>query len=162
MTFFTISGFIMVRSTAPENEVTETMTGFLAKRIVRVVPLYWLSTIVYFTLSKLHGSLNTNIYLLKSFLFLPYLRPGSTDMRPIVGQGWTLNYEMFFYVVFGLCLFAPRKLGAAMVLVGMVCTGRLSYISSRQCRLCGATDTIRILYRSHPAVLRIRRCGGLS
>ena len=26
---------------------------------------------------------------------------------PVYALGWTLNYEMFFYLVFGLCLFVP-------------------------------------------------------
>jgi exopolysaccharide production protein ExoZ len=30
-------------------------------------------------------------------------------MRPEVGQGWTLNYEVFFYFAFGLSLYLPRR-----------------------------------------------------
>ena len=31
-------------------------------------------------------------------------------MYPILVPGWTLNYEMFFYLVFGLLLVAPRQI----------------------------------------------------
>jgi exopolysaccharide production protein ExoZ len=50
----------------------------------------------------LNGSLDWG-YILKSFLFLPaYSEQGG--LHPLLAVGWTLNFEMFFYVVFALAL----------------------------------------------------------
>ena len=37
----------------------------------------------------------------RSFLFYPYLRPDGL-VSPVHALGWTLNYEMFFYVLFAV------------------------------------------------------------
>jgi peptidoglycan/LPS O-acetylase OafA/YrhL len=44
---------------------------------------------------------------IKSILFIP--GPENRG-QPILGQGWTLNYEMFFYIIMFLCiLFTKNK-----------------------------------------------------
>ncbi|MCE4223647.1 acyltransferase [Methylobacterium sp. C25] len=112
--FFVISGFLMVRA-SPDFGVPGASRRFLVRRIIRIVPLYWLLT----TLSVLALILvpssqvietGTLAYVVKSYLFIPVLRV-SGDMRPILGQGWTLNYEMFFYLCFALAMLLPRRLG---------------------------------------------------
>jgi peptidoglycan/LPS O-acetylase OafA/YrhL len=55
----------------------------------------------------------------RSILFIPFFNETVQNVRPIIGQGWTLNYEMFFYVIFGLSL----MLGANQRLV--VCSAVL-------------------------------------
>jgi peptidoglycan/LPS O-acetylase OafA/YrhL len=45
---------------------------------------------------------------------------------PLYGLGWSLNYEMFFYAIFALFLFAPRARavgGVVLVLAGLVVAG---------------------------------------
>ena len=47
-------------------------------------------------------------------------------MEPVLGQGWTLNYEMFFYALFTLALLAPRRIGLPGLLltfIGLVAAG---------------------------------------
>jgi peptidoglycan/LPS O-acetylase OafA/YrhL len=46
-------------------------------------------------------------------IFFPYQRP-SGPIDPLYGLGWTLNYEMMFYVIFACALFAPRKIAVAI------------------------------------------------
>lgn len=46
----------------------------------------------------------TSIY--KSFLFIPYT---IGDSGPILSLGWTLNYEMFFYVTVGIWVMLFKK-----------------------------------------------------
>jgi peptidoglycan/LPS O-acetylase OafA/YrhL len=47
--------------------------------------------------------------ILKSFLFIPY-EDSLKENLPILGQGWTLRFEMLFYVVMSLCiLFVKNK-----------------------------------------------------
>ena len=76
--------------------------------------------------------------LVRSLLFIPY-RDENGDWAPILGQGWTLNYEMMFYAIFAAALAFRRQIavpaiGAALViftLVGsLLPTGILKYLSS--------------------------------
>ena len=105
--FFIISGFIMTYVT--EN----THKGFLRKRAVRVVPLYWLGTIGLYVIAVVApGLLNTAtdsvVDLLRSLFFIPYFN-GRT-VEPLLRLGWTLNYEVFFYLLFFLaCLICRRR-----------------------------------------------------
>jgi exopolysaccharide production protein ExoZ len=116
--FFVISGFIMVATTAAK-EVTA--QRFFGLRIIRVVPLYWLATIAWAAYRHSFKDLYyTPGEIAKSLLFIPYVSSagGSVGVWPIVLNGWTLNYEMFFYALFALSLAVPRRLR----LYGLVAT----------------------------------------
>ena len=129
--FFVISGFIMLR-TARGFGSLRGATIFLTRRILRVVPLYWLLTSLLLVGTAIApGLLNTPPggldVVIGSYLFVPVMR-STGELRPVLGQGWTLNYEMFFYALFGLAMLLPRRfavpaLGAA--LVGLVALGRV-------------------------------------
>ena len=59
------------------------------------------------------------VSILTSILFVPWVRADG-QIVPILSQGWTLNYEAFFYVAFALALLHRRGLtllAAALVLV---------------------------------------------
>jgi exopolysaccharide production protein ExoZ len=128
--FFIISGFIMVVNTA---EKDMTPAEFFCLRIVRVAPLYWVATLALIACAA-SGQFSENhryppIAIAKSLLFIPYTAiagvPGS--VWPILNQGWTLNYEMFFYALFALSLAAPRRFripGLALTLGLLVAIGR--------------------------------------
>src|SRR6185437_6250311 len=88
---------------------------FLLRRIARIVPLYWLVTTVMLAYVLLRGfgpSDASPALALTSYLFIPYERP-SGEMGPLYGVGWTLEYEMFFYGLFAVALFAQRNLAVA-------------------------------------------------
>jgi exopolysaccharide production protein ExoZ len=81
--------------------------------------MYWLMTIVTAAIALAAPALlQTTRFswdaLLCSFLFLPIAS------APLLHLGWTLDYEMFFYVVFALCLgFAPwRRTGVLALAFG--------------------------------------------
>ena len=104
--FFIISGFIIAYMVSGNTE------NFLVKRIIRIAPLYVLATIV-MTMTvaffpNLIGSTTISFSgFIKSVLFIP--GPENRGY-PILGQGWTLNFEMFFYFVMFLCILTPRFL----------------------------------------------------
>lgn len=110
--FFVISGFIMF-TTASGTDVLPLQ--FWRRRIVRVVPLYWALTIVMVIASLCAPSLFKTLKvepgtLLKSLLFIPHFSlsfPG--QLWPLLVPGWTLNFEMFFYAVFGAALALPAR-----------------------------------------------------
>jgi len=117
--FFVVSGLIMYltgRHLSPRE--------FLARRITRIVPLYWILTLlvalVLFIRPELfRTTVVTGTYLLKSLFFIPYQNPAHDgDVMPILVPGWSLNMEMFFYLIFaGLLAFPARALlwGATLV-----------------------------------------------
>lgn len=108
--FFVISGFIMVFTTSRKPVGS---LAFLGARLRRVAPLYWSVTLAVFAVARLAPRLMQNTpadpgRLLASLAFAPVLRPDGT-MRPVVFVGWTLNFEMAFYVLFALGLLAPKR-----------------------------------------------------
>ena len=52
-------------------------------------------------------------HILTSYLFIPDWRPDMSVVRPVMALGWTLNYEMLFYVVFGCAMAAPLRIAIA-------------------------------------------------
>lgn len=94
--FFAISGFIMMYTTA------DGMNAFLRKRFIRIVPLYWLVTTAifagFFVVPGLFQSreLSPRLFL-ESLLFYPQTQNGG---EPILPVGWTVEFEVFFYLVF--------------------------------------------------------------
>lgn len=113
--FFVISGFIMVTVVG---EGRFDPVKFLQRRAVRVVPMYWGATIVAALLALVAPMLfKTTVFdsgeLVLSLLFIPFYNPVSHEIRPLYKLGWTLNYEVFFYICFALLAFigtVPRVL----------------------------------------------------
>jgi len=122
--FFVISGFIM--GSIGEREAP---VDFIGRRLIRIVPLYWAVTFGMCLLSFVPGLFATFGFdapsLIKSLLFIPYAQPNG-EIWPLVVPGWTLNYEMLFYLVFCLALLAQRPLAVTLLLLGsLVLAGRV-------------------------------------
>jgi exopolysaccharide production protein ExoZ len=89
------------------------------------VPLYWAVTLAVFAIalvapSLLQSTTASPVQLLKSLAFVPYPRADG-EMHPVVFVGWTLNYEMMFYVLFALGMLAPRRtVGVGVTLAALV------------------------------------------
>jgi len=129
--FFLVSGFIMVVTTMRKDMRP---AQFFCIRLVRIVPLYWLATLGVVACAvaghSFQGLHYSALAVVKSSLFIPFAAiegaPGS--VWPILQQGWTLNYEMFFYILFAISLAAPRQwrhLGLCAVLAALVLAGRI-------------------------------------
>lgn len=102
--FFVISGFVMVTSTDGRGIGP---AEFMQKRFLRIAPLYWVLTL--FWLAFVPG---WDVgHLLGSLLFLPSPDPVTGALRsPLLEPGWSLNFEMFFYIVFAALLVLPEKM----------------------------------------------------
>jgi peptidoglycan/LPS O-acetylase OafA/YrhL len=101
--FFILSGFIIAYI------VSRDTSDFIKKRIFRVVPLYFIATFFVVLIAGLfpnlvHGTRLSTEKIIKSLLFIPYEDPVKENL-PILGQGWTLRFEMFFYLTMAICLF---------------------------------------------------------
>lgn len=117
--FFVISGFIMcfITQTDPDD--------FLTKRAVRIVPMYWLCTCLLLLIGYKFRLLNPLVWINnglvidfpRSLLFIP------AEKFPLLGVGWTLNFEIYFYVVFAAALAISRRLApilAAAVVLAVI------------------------------------------
>lgn len=117
--FFVISGFVMAYTAEPLFRQNGAPAAFLTRRLIRIVPLYWLATtgvlVTYlFTAPNLSAHNLTWSNVAGSYLFIPLERPDGTA-APILGVGWTLNFEMFFYVIFAAATLLPRRLAVLAV-----------------------------------------------
>ncbi|UFN46971.1 acyltransferase [Roseomonas sp. OT10] len=119
--FFVISGFIMY---AVATRRSPSPGSFLWNRLVRVAPPYWAITVLLVFLSIVFPSLVPALKpdlgrLLSSLAFIPHADPQG-NVWPILVPGWTLNYEMFFYLVFAAALTFPRAYRLAVTTAAMV------------------------------------------
>ena len=129
--FFVISGFVMM-VTANPFEVRGGWKNFAVRRLVRIVPMYWIATtlkiatIIALPGAVLHAAL-TPWSGVASYLFLPTRNPGGS-VEPLVGPGWTLNFEMMFYAVFAIGLLLRRNVlvfaSAVLIVIGSLQTVR--------------------------------------
>lgn len=126
--FFVISGFIMVWASRGLFGQPGAARQFLLRRLVRIVPLYWATTLLFLVvivvMPPLNGRQADPAHLLASLLFLPWPDQDGAH-SPFYGIGWTLNYEMLFYLCFALVLgAAPRRavlmLSAAFALLAVL------------------------------------------
>jgi peptidoglycan/LPS O-acetylase OafA/YrhL len=125
--FFPISGFIIYLSAVQLSARAGAWQVFAVRRLIRVVPLYWLVSAVKLALVlalpavALHTTLQPS-HVLASFLFFPTY-DGEGHLLPILQQGWTLTFEMAFYALITLLLFLRgavlRPAVAVLVLVGI-------------------------------------------
>jgi exopolysaccharide production protein ExoZ len=128
--FFVISGFIMWVSTAGRDN---SPMGFLWRRLVRIAPAYWFFTSVLLTTALLIPGLFRQLkidwpHVAASYLLIPWVSPTDGHVAPLLVPGWTLTYEMFFYVIFALSLLVQAKwrlpvvtaVLAALVILGIV------------------------------------------
>lgn len=112
--FFVISGFIMVYVTRQSGRSFGDVRRFITSRITRIYPLWWVCAgimALYFFMTygmlaapdRVSGPDEAFRFALKSFLLIPQ------DVPPMLGLGWTLIHEMFFYIIFAGLLFLPRR-----------------------------------------------------
>lgn len=128
--FFVISGFIMVYASKDLFGTPGSWRTFLSMRLWRIVPLYYFYTLAMIAAllvfpSQLNSSVLSASGIVKSLLFIPFENEVG-KFRPVLGLGWTLNYEMFFYALFALVipLSSRRAVPAlAILLAGLVLFG---------------------------------------
>ncbi len=120
--FFVISGFIMVYVSGKDFARPGAAWEFLRRRLIRIVPLYWtLTTIMLvvglFLPQLLAIPLGSLSYIVSSYLFIPEWRVGAPEpeIRPLLALGWTLNYEMLFYVALAGVMFLPVRRAIAVL-----------------------------------------------
>jgi len=116
--FFVISGFIMSYITQNGEH------DFLLKRLIRIVPIYWFATFLFLLTNNRLRIFGPKVWLaddpplyidtMRSFFFLP------CEKFPVLGVGWTLNFEMYFYLVFAGMLMISRRWAPVLTIVFLI------------------------------------------
>ncbi|MCH4880461.1 acyltransferase [Pseudomonas sp. TMW22090] len=107
--FFVISGFVMILASEKLQGTADGWKHFATRRLARIVPLYWIATTIKVAvlITATHFVLHADIdwlYIIKSYFFIPAINIDN-QIKPLLGVGWTLLFEMFFYTTFTACLF---------------------------------------------------------
>jgi exopolysaccharide production protein ExoZ len=115
--FFVISGFIMLYSHSNDFGQPRASLKFMIKRARRILPLYWLITTAALLMLLIVPQLpdkqlrwSNFAWIVSCYLLIPFPSP-SRVIAPVVGVGWTLIYEMFFYFLFAVALQMRMTLG---------------------------------------------------
>jgi exopolysaccharide production protein ExoZ len=152
--FFVISGFIMVYICWDKFGKPGAMLDFWIKRLIRIIPLYWIATtlmilVVVLLPQKVNTATSDWGQWVASYLFIPYARESDGLIRPVLGLGWSLQYELLFYFLFGISLLFSRVKGivlASGLLVALCIAANLVLNES------GVSSTF-IRFVSHPIIL---------
>jgi exopolysaccharide production protein ExoZ len=127
--FFVISGFVIVYASVRLFGASGGMLEFMRRRLIRIVPLYWSMLTFRVIVLGIGVALGAKVFpsamaIVTSYFFIPYDTEGyGPDYPfPILNLGWTLNYEMFFYVLFA-CFIGLRLDLAVLGLVACLSSG---------------------------------------
>lgn len=107
--FFAISGFIIYKSTESIKPSLDSSANFMGRRLVRIFPIYAVATIVYSLKLFLEGVPPSEEAIIQSLLFYPYIDNSNGLMRPVLGVGWSLNYEILFYAILAIAIMFVKE-----------------------------------------------------
>lgn len=108
--FFVISGFVMTL-TFSRNAID--WKNFLLKRMIRVVPFYWLMSIYFL---KFNHSFNT---IFNTFAFFPIFDQKVYN-GPLHPYGWSLSFELYFYICFAIAIAFFKKKAPVLLMIAFI------------------------------------------
>lgn len=128
--FFVISGFATLYASRGHFGGAGEGARFLRRRLMRLMPLYWLFTglmvlaLFLFSGQVAHAAFSPE-HLIASLFFVPWPNQDGETL-PILILGWTLNYEILFSVLFAMALTLPRRAGIALA-AGIIALAAIAY-----------------------------------
>lgn len=152
--FFMISGYLMA-CVHWEDFGQGKMGLFVKKRLVRILPMYYLFTLITILAWVMNpgwfpSTLLTPLDDILSLLFIPsvYIKELGT-LTPVLSVGWTLCYEMLFYLIFAVGLMFSRRNGMAFIfitIIALIAFG--TYSASEKLYFQFYTDNIMLYFLS--------------
>lgn len=135
--FFVLSGYVIAYVTATREQ---TPAGYFSARVARLYSVVGIALILTFVFDKIGMSVNPDFYGIQTVLWKPpswtgyissavflneYQVFGFNGVSPgSNGPFWSLSFEVTYYLVAGLALFAPRRIWIPAVLVILGLAGR--------------------------------------
>ncbi|MCV3212690.1 acyltransferase [Plectonema radiosum NIES-515] len=123
--FFVLSGFIILYIHQSDIGNRSKLKSFFIKRFTRIYPIYWvvltlkLSASLFFAYDADTGKRNI-LEILKAFILFPQSREILSSS--FLGVSWTLTFEIFFYIIFGLLIGLKPKLSFSIVSIWLLLT----------------------------------------
>jgi peptidoglycan/LPS O-acetylase OafA/YrhL len=107
---------------------------FIGKRLWRIVPLYYIATIIYLAVySKLTLYIVEHPYwLLPTLFFYPSYGSltGPAYGFPALEVGWSLSYEIYFYLLMAFCAFAGKWRWYLLLMILFVSVFAVPYLTN--------------------------------
>lgn len=97
--FFVISGFIMIYTSFSKDEKFSA-SKFITRRAIRIFPIYFIYSLSYLYFYHFFSS-GKNLSV-EQFFGSILLLPGYSSL--IIGPGWTLSFEIYFYACFSIAM----------------------------------------------------------
>ena len=122
--FFVISGFVIVYAARNDFGSARSIKPFLLRRFLRIFPIYWI-----LALSNIPIRAATDMPLPDSagdYALSLLLYPGHSS--DLIFVGWSLSFEVFFYLVCGVMLVLPlgrAVLAMTVFFLSLVVLGRI-------------------------------------
>jgi len=121
--FFTISGFIIVYILLKSK--LDPIT-FIVNRMLRIVPMYWIVTITWLAVIKISHYFNFKFsinYDIKDIIASLCLSSQAVlSKSPILYVGWTLEWEMIFYVAIAIGLLFKKWIYIIVIVPAIICS----------------------------------------
>lgn len=116
--FFVISGFVIAHSISSERAAPAHI--FLAGRAIRIFPLFWVMSAIYGWQLWSSGSPISGTALANAITLMP-LSGQEGYTYPILYVGWSLAFEIGFYILAGLTILQARARRAPALLILLTC-----------------------------------------
>ncbi len=120
--FFVLSGFIIFYIHQTDLGQPQRFRSFITKRFLRIYPLYWLILFGKIAISMLSDRQSV-LYqtslaqFAQAILLVPQAK---ANLENFIGVSWTLTYEVFFYLIFGLLILLKSKICQPLIIIWMM------------------------------------------
>jgi peptidoglycan/LPS O-acetylase OafA/YrhL len=118
--FFVLSGFIITATNRQSLGRPAQAPGYLFRRFWRIYPTYWAVmgvSCLYLWIAYGNRGLHPEIF--DNWLWWAALVPVA-ESNALVGQAWTLSYEVLFYLIFGVLMLCPPRMTPVVFFVWAV------------------------------------------
>lgn len=145
--FFVISGCVMVLSTRRLYGTPRGTLEFWRRRAARVLPPYWIATLLFVAVALWLDLSVEGAFVARSLLFIPGGVEAPVPFLPFLWPGWTLFYELVFYLVFGALVSAGRRRTVAVTSLVLATMAAVGIIVRPDSYIAGAlTQPVYVLF----------------
>lgn len=103
-----LSGFIIMHVHMIDLFKPERIKGFVLRRCVRIYPIYWIIFAGVFFVAlivpSLRGTVPVDFLVIKALTLMPLELSVLGKPTPVLVVAWTLQYELYFYILFCLAI----------------------------------------------------------
>lgn len=149
--FFVICGFVIYLSSTKRTKAGTTTISpavFLIKRLARILPLYVACTMTLFLIEQ-HSERQTWKLLFRSLAFIPVNNADQPNIfSPTMTVGWSINYEVYFYLLFSVALMFGQRFWKPLTAWAVVIFIAASLLGQAPAILLIVTHPINLLFLS--------------